>query len=66
MTTNVRNCIQCGKPSKVIDTMTQDGDVRRIRHCPSCFLYWETVEVKVEGSTRVSLPRDKHRERRAG
>lgn len=64
MSTNVKFCTRCGKPSKVIDTMTEDGSVHRIRHCPSCFIYWETVEVKVEGSTRVSLPRDKHRERR--
>lgn len=64
MNTNVKFCSKCGKPSKVIDSMCGDGSVRRIRHCPSCFLYWETVEVIVEGSDRISLQRERHKERR--
>ena len=58
MNTATKYCAKCNGPSVVIDSMScRDGSVRRIRHCRKCFAYWETVEVIVEGSDRISLPR---------
>lgn len=58
-------CPNCGKVTRVVDTMTDElGNVRRIRECADCFQRWETVEHVVPDSDKWSFSNLRPKKRR--
>ncbi|MFN4223789.1 MAG: hypothetical protein ACK4E1_03130 [Fervidobacterium nodosum] len=35
---NYENCIRCGKPAKIIQSVYIDGTVKKVSYCESCFV----------------------------
>jgi hypothetical protein len=37
-------CLQCNRPTRVVETRRHDDAIRRLRLCPSCSVAFETQE----------------------